>query len=285
MPKPEYPVQSLLETIQIDTAERRVIYRSDGLFEAPNWSRCGRFFVINQNGRLYRVTLDGSVITHIDTGFATRCNNDHGISPDGNQLVVSHHDQSSCLESHIYCLPITGGTPHRVTEQAPSYWHGWSPDGAHLAYVAGRGGDYKIYTIPVDGGPERQLTFGAGLDDGPDYSPDGQHIYYNSFRQGRMQIWRMNVDGSNQEQVIESENSDWFPHPSPNGRHLVFLRYLKDQGQSHPFGEDVQLMLLDLTSGHLRALTSVFFGGQGTINVPSWSPDGTQLAFVSYLRL
>lgn len=285
MPKPEYPIQSVLETIRIDCAQRQVIYQTDDLFEAPNWSRCGQFFVINQDGCLYRVTLDGSTVTRIDTGFANSCNNDHGISPDGDQLVISHHDQSHNHQSHIYCLPIKGGTPHRVTEQAPSYWHGWSPDGARLAYVAGRGGDYKIYSISVDGGSEQQLTFGPGLDDGPDYSPDGRHIYYNSFRHGRMQIWRMNADGSHPKQMVKSEHSDWFPHPSPDGRNLVFLRYLKDQGQAHPFGQDVQLMLLDLVTDQLRPLTDVFFGGQGTINVPSWSPDGQQLAFVSYLRL
>lgn len=285
MANPETPIQSVLETIHICSAERRVIYRSNALFEAPNWSRCGHFFVINQEGCLFRVSADGAMVTQIDTGFATRCNNDHGISPDGKQLVISHHDESSGQKSHIYCLPIKGGTPHRVTELAPSYWHGWSPDGARLAYVAGRGGDYKIYTIGLDGGPEQQLTFGPGLDDGPDYSPDGRHIYYNSYRQGRMQIWRMNTDGNNPVHLVKSEHSDWFPHPCPDGRHLVFLRYLEDQGQNHPFGCDVQLMLLDLMTDRLRPLTEVFYGGQGTINVPSWSPDGRQLAFVSYQRI
>ncbi len=279
-------VRSIVETISIHDGARSPIFRGRGVYEAPNWSRDGKFLLLNHEGHLYRLDLAGGAPTPVDTGFATRCNNDHGISPDGREIVISHHDAASDGGSIIYLLPIEGGLPRRVTDHWPSYWHGWSPDGKTLAYVAGRKGeDYKIYTISVRGGPETQLTFGPGLDDGPDYSADGRHIYFNGFREGRMQIWRMNADGSEPTQMVRSPHSDWFPHPSPDGRYLVFLRYLEDQGQAHPFGRDVQLMLLELESGKLAPLTQVFWGGQGTLNVPSWAPDSRQLAFVSYEKL
>ena len=278
-------VRSSVEILDIDRGTRTQVFAAAGIFEAPNWSRDGKFLIINHDGRLFRLDLASGELSAIDTDFATRCNNDHGISPDGSEIVISHHDEASDGGSVIYLLPISGGTPRRVTGNSPSYWHGWSPDGKTFAYVAGRNGqDYKIYSISVDGGEETQLTFGPGLDDGPDYSADGRHIYFNGFRNGRMQIWRINSDGSEPQQMVESAHSDWFPHPSPDGQYLVFLRYLEDQGQAHPFGRDVQLMLLNLHTGMVRPATDVFWGGQGSLNVPSWGPDSRRLAFVSYSR-
>jgi Tol biopolymer transport system component len=223
--------------------------------------------------------VTGGAPEAIDTGFATRCNNDHGISPDGTQLVISDQSQGD-RRSRIYVLPIGGGTPQRVTELGPSYWHGWSPDGRTLAYCAERKGEFDIYTIPIAGGDETRLTTAAGLDDGPDYSPDGRFIYFNSDRAGRMQIWRMKADGSQPEQVTSDDWNNWFPHPSPDGRWLVFLSYPKEV-QGHPENKDVMLRLMPVTGGEIQVLAKLF-GGQGTINVPSWSPDSWRVAFVSY---
>ena len=191
-------VESMLETVEIATKKRRLIYQARAHFEAPNWSRDGKYFLFNRGGRIYRLPVAGGEPELVDTGFATRCNNDHGISPDGTQLVISDQSQEN-RRSLIYILPIAGGTPRRVTQLAPSYWHGWSPDGKTLAYCAERNGEYDIYTIPVEGGDEKRLTTAAGLDDGPDYSHDGKYIYFNSERTGRMQIWRMKTDGSEQQ--------------------------------------------------------------------------------------
>ncbi|HEY7772073.1 MAG TPA: hypothetical protein VIC26_02750 [Marinagarivorans sp.] len=280
-------VTSCVEILTVATGQRRTIYEGGGVYEAPNWSRDGQFLIVNRDGLLHRLPVEGAPnnaeLPVINTEFANRCNNDHGISPDGKRIVISHHADDSDGASVLYTLPIGGGTPFRVTEKAPSYWHGWSPDGNTLAYVAGRNGqDLKIFSISVYGGEESQLTFGPGLDDGPDYSHDGQCIYYNSFASGRMQIWRMLANGTAHTQMVESTGSDWFPHPSPDGSCLVFLRYLEDQVQGHPFGRDVQLFKMDIASQTVTPLTDVFYGGQGTINVPSWSPDSSEFAFVSY---
>jgi TolB protein len=275
-------VQSTLEVVTAATGARRVIYRTGDHIEAPNWSRDGKYFVYNSGGRIYRLPAGGGRPELIDTGTCIRCNNDHGISPDGSLLAIS--DESAAgKKSHIYVLPIAGGTPRLITANAPSYWHGWSPDGKTLAYCAERKREFDIYTIPLAGGEERRLTTAKGLDDGPDYSPDGKAIYFNSVRTGRMQIWRMKPDGSDQEQVTADEYNNWFAHPSPDGRWIVFLSYPKEVA-GHPGGKDVMLRMMPAGGGEIRVLAKLF-GGQGTINVPSWSPDSREVAFVSYQRV
>jgi TolB protein len=272
---------STLETIIISSKDRRVVWWTTNLIEAPNWSRDGAALYFNSKGRIFRVAPTGGEPQPIDTGFAIRCNNDHGISPDGMRLVISDQSQGN-RRSLIYTLPIGGGTPKLITETGPSYWHGWSPDGSTLAFCGERNGEFDIYTISTNGGAETRLTTAAGLDDGPDYSPDGKFIYFNSDRTGRMQVWRMTADGKQQEQVTNDEWNNWFPHPSPDGKSLVFLSYEPDV-KGHPENKDVMLRLLTLATGKIEVLAKLF-GGQGTINVPSWSPDSRRLAFVSYQR-
>jgi TolB protein len=215
----------------------------------------------------------------IDTGLATRCNNDHGISPDAQWLAISDNSQGDG-GSRVYIVPITGGTPRRITEKSPSYWHGWSPDGKTLAFVGERDGDFDIYAIPATGGDETRLTTAKGLDDGPEYSPDGKYIYFNSERTGHMQIWRTPADGSEQEQITHDDFNNWFPHISPDGKWMVFLTYDKSVA-GHPENKDVMLRLMSLADSNITVLAKLF-GGQGTMNVPSWSPDSKQVAFVSY---
>jgi TolB protein len=277
--KGEPMLESTLETIAIDSKDRKVVHHVREHIEAPNWTRDGKELVFNSGGLLFALPLGGGAPRRIDTGFATRCNNDHGLSPDGTLLAVSDQSQG---EGHslIYVLPASGGTPRRVTPVGPSYWHGWSPDGRTLAYCAERGGEYDVYTIPVDGGEETRITTAPGLDDGPDYSADGQWIYFNSERTGTMQIWRVRTDGTEAQQLTSDGFNDWFPHPSPDGRWVAFLSYEKGV-KGHPPNQDVMIRMMPADGGPVQVLAKLF-GGQGTINVPSWSPDSTRLAFVSY---
>ena len=269
---------STLETVPIASGDRRVAYVARAHFEAPNWSRDGSFFLFNQDGGIYRMTVTGGEPARIPTGPQVQCNNDHGMSPDGTMLAVS--DSTQLKKSQVYTLPIGGGTPKQITANAPSYWHGWSPDGQTLAFTGQRGDNFDIYSISVNGGEEKRLTTAAGLDDGPEYSPDGQWIYFNSERTGQMQIWRMHADGSDQEHVITSETNDWFPHISPDGKWMVYLSYEKGV-TGHPGDKDVTLNLMSMADKKVKVLAKLF-GGQGTINVPSWSPDSAKVAFVSY---
>ena len=270
---------STLETIAVASTDRRAVYVVPGRIEAPNWTPDGTSLIFNSGGRIHRIPATGGKPEMIDTGSLIRCNNDHGISPDGTMLAISDQSQTD-RRSRIYVVPIGGGTPRLITENGPSYWHGWSPHGKTLTFTGQRDNEFDIYTIPVTGGEEKRLTTAKGLDDGPEYSPDGQYIYFNSERSGRMQIWRMRNDGSEQEQVFEDEYNNWFPHLSPDGKQMAFLSYEKDV-TGHPENKNVQLRVMTLADKKIRVLAKLF-GGQGTINVPSWSPDSRRLAFVSY---
>jgi Tol biopolymer transport system component len=274
-----YTLYSTVEIITVASADRRAIYVAPERFEAPNWMPDGKNLLFNRNGRIEKIPVTGGTPQIIDTGFATRCNNDHGISPDGTQLAISDNSQEE-YQSLVYIVPIGGGAPRRITQKFPSYWHGWSPDGKTLAFVGERNSDFDIYAIPAAGGEEKQLTTAKGLDDGPEYTPDGKYIYFNSERTGHMQIWRMRADGSEQEQVTFGAENDWFPHFSPDGQQMVFLTY-DASVKGHPENKDVMLRMMTLKDKKITVLAKLF-GGQGTMNVPSWSPDGKQFAFVSY---
>lgn len=273
---------SILETMDVHTGERSVLKEFDYVIEAPNWTRDGKYLVYNSQGRMYTYELASGEIKEINTGFAIDCNNDHVLSPDNSQLAVSHHTNEDAT-SRIYTLPFEGGTPFLVTQKGPSFLHGWSPDGKCLAYCAQRGGQYDIYSISVDGGAETQLTDLPGLDDGPEYSPDGKYIWFNSVRTGLMQVWRMEADGSNPTHMVKEDANCWFPHVSPDGKWVVYIAYGKDDVNpgDHPANKNVELRIIPAQGGVSKTLAKLF-GGQGTINVNSWSPDNRTIAFVSY---
>ena len=276
---------SFIQLLDIYTGKIDTLLSIKKHFEAPNWHP-DNYLIVNSQGKLYTLDIASKKLNELNTGFANENNNDHGISPDKNWLVISHNDRKDTskksYKSAIFILPVKGGDPKRITPEVPSFWHGWSPDGQTLAYCAERNGNFDVYTIDIAGGKERRLTTSEGLDDGPDYSPDGKYIYFNSYRTGHMQIWRMGTDGSNLEQMTFDGNSNWFPHPSPDNKWIVYIAYTSDEKQAHLFGKNVKLRLLNPNSKTIKDITPVFYGGQGTINVPSWSPDSRRIAFVSY---
>jgi Tol biopolymer transport system component len=274
-------IGSNLEILDLATGNAAIVHRYRGSFQAPNWTTDGKALIYAQEGRLYRFDLASRVATAINTGFATRNNNDHVLSFDGKMLAISNHAPEDSGASIVYTVATTGATPKRVTAKGPSYLHGWSPDGRWLVYVGQRNDEFDIYKIPVEGGSETRLTTAKGLDDGPEYTPDGKYIYFNSARTGRMQIWRMRPDGSGQEQITSDGFNNWFPHISPDGKWIVYISFPLDvPANDHPFYKHVMLRLMPLNGGASRVIAYVY-GGQGTINVPSWSPDGKRLAFVS----
>lgn len=276
---------SVLEVADVETGHRQVLYRSEQPFEAPNWTRDGGALIYNtsgrgeERGRIVRFDLGTRERSVIDTGAMIRNNNDHVLSFDGAMLGISDNGTG---QSAIYTAPVGGGTPKRITPLTPSYLHGWSPDGRTLVYTGGRNKEFDIYAIPSDGsGPEVRLTDAKGIDDGPEYSPDGKYIYFNSVRSGTMQIWRMRPDGKDPEQLTNDDWNNWFPHVSPDGERVVFISFPKEVDPSdHPYYKRVLLRMMPAGGGPARVVAYVY-GGQGTINVPSWSPDGRMIAFVS----
>lgn len=272
-------MRSIVETYDLASGTRRQVLATEGRIAAPNWAPSGDWLLVNGDGRLFRLPLDRPRLLPLPTGTATRCNNDHGFAPGGQTILLSSHHEGE--GARIYAMPVTGGEPQRITPQAPSWWHGISPDGRRIAYVAARGSRVvDVYTCPAGGGPETRLTGGEGHCDGPDFSADGSRIYYNCDRDGHAQIWVMQADGSDQRRLFADDHVNWFPHPSPCGRHLVYLAYPPGT-DGHPADLPVALVLCD-PQGENRRRIAEFTGGQGTLNVPCWAPDGRAFAFVRY---
>ena len=279
----ERNVISVLETYDITTGERKILCELDELIEAPNWLKDGKTLVFNGHGKLYSYNIETKERKEINTGFCIQCNNDHVLSPNHDKVAVSHHTTEDG-QSRVYVIPFATGIPELVTPIAPSYLHGWSPDGKTLAYCAERNGEYDIYTIPANGGEETRLTDAPGLNDGCEFSPCGKYIWFNSVRTGLMQIWRMRADGSEQTQMTFDENSDsWFAHVSPDNQKVVYISYNKNDINpgDHPANKNVEIRMMSPNGGESKTLVKLF-GGQGTINVNSWAPDSKKFSFVSY---
>ena len=272
-----------LETMTVADGKRKVIFEKPGRFEAPNWMPDGKMLLFNMDGLLYKIPVGGGKIEKLNTGFADNINNDHGISFNGKLLAISNSVKGG--GSAVYILPLAGGVPKLITKETPSYWHGWAPDNKEVVYVAIRGGKkvFNIYRNSIDGGKEVALTDiepGQHVD-GCEYSPDGKYIYYNGHYTGTMQLWRMKPNGSGREQLTSDNYNNWFPHISPDGKWILMISFPPDiDPNSHPGYKRVMLRIMPVTGGEPRVL-AYLYGGQGTINVPSWSPDSKQVAFVS----
>jgi TolB protein len=278
------PAASRVEIMDVKTGLRKVIYTTPDHLEAPNWTKDGKFLIFNSGGNLYRLPINGKSPVKINTGEVNNCNNDHGLSFDGKMLAISSGTKlpDGRTGSMVYTVPVGGGIPTPVTKNVPSYWHGWSPDGKALVYCGERNGNFDVWKISSKGGEEVRLTDAQGLDDGPEYSPDGKFIYFNSVRSGLMKIWRMHPDGTHQEQVSFGNYNDWFAHISPDGKSMVYVSYPEDvPAGSHPANKRM-LMRLQNTDNPKPKVLAYIYGGQGTMNVPSWSPDGSKVAFVSF---
>jgi Tol biopolymer transport system component len=273
-----------MELLNVFDGKRKVIMEKNGRFEAPNWMPDGKKLLFNMDGLMYKIPIEGGEIEKLNTGSVTRCNNDHGISFNGKMLAISSQKQGA--GSAVYVLPLEGGEPTLVTDKTPSYFHGWSADNKEVVYVAIREGSktYNVYRNTIDGKNEKILTQTKPNEhvDGCEYSPDGKYIYYNGSASGTMQLWRMKPDGSGKEQLTFDEYNNWFPHISPDGKWIAFISFPPDiQVNSHPSYKRVMLRLMPVNGTAGPKVIAYLYGGQGTINVPSWSPDSKSIAFVS----
>lgn len=276
---------SSIELLDLNSQHSRIVYQSSKSLQAPNWMLNGKSLIYNSDGSLYKFDLASNTPVALNTNPAKNNNNDHVISFDGKMLTISSGDGGPSIG---YTVPVSGGEAKAVTTKGigASYMHGWSPDGKYLVFCGERKGEYDVYRIPADGGPEVRLTNTPGLDDGPEYTPDGKYIYFNSVRSGLMQIWRMNADGTGQTQITNDDYNNWFPHISPDGKWIIYITFLKSEVApgDHPFYKHVYLRVMPAGGGPSKVV-AYLYGGQGTINTPSWSPDSKRVAFVSNSNL
>lgn len=285
---PRAEARSKISIYDLTSKSVKVIYTADTVFEAPNWSPDGKYLLTNSGGKLYRLSVAGGLSEPVDLGEVDNVNNDHGISPDGKSYVVSARLNGAA--SKVFVSTSEGGQRRQITSEGPSYFHTWSPDGRWLVFTGQRNANFDLYRVSPEGGEPLRLTAHPAYDDGPDYSPDGKWIYFNSERSGSGDIWRIPSDGAGPDdikaqQVTNDPMEDWFPHPSPDGKWLVFLSFARGT-KGHPANQNVELRMIPLPGAELRppkiATLMNLFGGQGTINVNSWSPDSKKFAFVSY---
>lgn len=268
------------------TGERELVFTTrDVLLEAPNWTRDGAALILNGAGKLWRLEFTDRTISQVPLTGIPDLNNDHVLAPDGTGIYLSAND------GHIYRAALSGGPAERITDDDGSFHflHGVSPDGFQLAYVGIEAGDFtrpgRLRTIPSDGGAAAGVDVGPGHCDGPEYSPDGKYLYLNtesfSSLRGHAQLARVQVDGSGFEHLLESETVDWFPHLSPDGQLASYIRFPAGT-QGHPADLPVDLVLVSTVDWAAPLHVWPLFGGQGTLNVNSWSPDSARFAYVAY---
>jgi Tol biopolymer transport system component len=274
-------IGSRIETLDVISGTRKVLYTASSSLQAPNWTADSKTLIYNSNGLMYSFDLKSAEPKVLNTGTIKNNNNDHVLSFNGKMLGLSSASGDPKFGSLIYTVPVKGGIPKQITPIGPSYLHGWSPDGKYLTFTGQRNNEFDIYKVPSNGGTEVRLTTAPGLDDGSEYSPDGKYIYFNSVRSGLMQLWRMKEDGSKQEQLTFDEYNNWFPHISPDGKSIVFLTFSKEiPAGDHPFYQHVYLRAMPVSGGKPKVI-AYLYGGQGSINTPSWSPDSKKIAFIS----
>ncbi len=290
---PAPPLRSRVMIYDFRTKSSRQLHEEPGLLEAPNWSRDGSYLLVNARGRLYRLDPNSSGRTQLEVlpvPDEYRCNNDHDLSRDGKLLAFSA-STPDVPRSRVFVAQADGTGIRPLTEQSPSYFHGWSPDGRWLAFVGQRNRKFELYRVSVDGGAEQRLTSAGAYDDGPEYSPDGKWIYFNSDRSGGWDIWRIPASGAGEgdrlaQRLSSDDGEDWFPHLSPDGKQILVLTFPPGTIGHNGRRDGMQLRWMKTPGSRVRApkLRTLFEfrGGQGSINVNSWAPDGKRFAYVAY---
>jgi TolB protein len=271
----------------VDGGSAELVYATEALLlEAPNWAPDRSGLLLNGDGALWRLDLGPEAeLQRVAIDDLPPINNDHVLDAERGLIYLSAND------GHVYVAPIKGGTAKRVTHDSSRYHflHGVSPDGTTLAFVelprADLAAPGRLALISSAGGETHYPEAGSSHLDGPEYSPDGAWLYFNTeefaSRPGHAQLARVPAEGGRMERLEESETVDWFPHLSPDGELASYISFPPGT-LGHPPDLDVEVRLVRTADWRDVVRRFPLFGGQGTINVNSWSPDSRRFAFVAY---
>jgi len=201
--------------------------------------------------------------TFSKTGYDT----DPDISRDGRWLVYVSDSHSG--NPDIYLKTLTGESMVQKTmSPANDIQPCFSPDGKYLAFASDRNGNYDIFIMPTDkNGSLWQVTRTSADDVAPSWSWDGKRLAFSSrTSRGEWELWIIDLKTRSLTNLGPGLNPDW--HPSKDL--IAFQRPYYNGALSY------SIYTID-TEG--KNLTLLVRGERWVPTCPSWSPDGSRIAF------
>jgi len=241
---------------------------------------------------IYVMDADGGAVRQLTHNASRGANEaddyEPSWSPDGNRVAfVSTRDrEGDGFESlEIYVMRADGSGETRLTStQDGEADPGWSPDGESLLFARRRApneDEFELALMRPDGTGLRQLLaidgYGSGV-----FSPDGTRLAFSRCGpeddESDCEIWVAESGGSRARKLVDSDGWDAGPAWSPDGRRIAFVSDRDRNGDCffHDCsGHNGEIYVMNADGSEQRRLTD----DPGDDGSPTWSPDGTRIAF------